>query len=175
MDEPLTVVVVDGLWAQRVDVHGLAGNEVLDAPLDLWRTTRIVGTIPGSLALVAHQWRATFRTTFDELHRLGDDRPLVYIHTHNLGDDLATLFHVDIIADMQVKRTDKILVVQRGALHGGASQLHRIHIRHWGDGTCAPHLISHLIQSRTDTLGLKLIGDGPAWTLGSESQCALLS
>ena len=175
LDQSLTVVVVDGLWAQRVDVHGLAGDEMLDATLDLWRTTRIVRTIPRCLALIAHQRRTALRTTLDKLHRLGDDGSLVDVHTHDLRDDLTAFLHIHIVADMQVETLDKILVVQRGALHGGTGQLHGIHVRHRGDGTRTPHLIGHFIQTRTGPLGLELIGDGPARTLGRKPKRSLLS
>ena len=100
MDESLPVVVLYELRPQADDVHRLTGNEMLDATLDLRRTTSIVGTIPGSLTLIAHQRGATLRTTLDERDRQCYDRPLVDIDTHNLGDDLATLFHEDSIADM---------------------------------------------------------------------------
>ena len=175
MDESLTEVIVDGLRAEGVDVHSFAGDEVLDAPLDLWRTTRIIGTIPGGLALIAYEGCAALRTALDELHRLGDDGTLIDINTHDLGDDFATLFYVDIIADVEVERADKVFIVERGALHGGACQLHRIHIGHRGDGTRTAHLISDLIQSGANAFGLELISNSPAGTLGRKAQGALLS
>ena len=148
---------------------------MFDASLDLRRTTCIVGTIPRCLTLITHQRGATLRTTLDKLHRHGDDRPLVDVHPHNLGDDLTTFLHIDIIADMQIKALDKVLIVQRGTFHSRTSQLHRIHIGYRRDGPCTSHLIGHLIQSGTHALSLELIGDGPTGTLGRKSQGALLS
>ena len=142
---------------------------MLDATFDLWRTTCIVWTIPGSLAFISYQGRAAFRTTFDKLHRLCDDGALVDVDTHNLRDNLTALLHIDIIADMQVKTLDEVLIVQCGALYGSASQLHGIHIGHRGDGTCTPHLISYLVQTGTYSFCLELISNGPAWTLGRET------
>ena len=175
MNESLTVVVVDGLRAQGVDVHRLAGNEVLNATFDLWRTACVVRTVPGSLTFIAHQGRAAFRTAFDKLHGHSHERTFFDIHAHNLGDDLTAFLHKHIVADMQVERADEVFVVQGGTLHGGTRQLHGIHIRHRCDGTRAPHLISHLVQTRTHAFCLEFIGDGPAWTLCRESQCTLLA
>ena len=170
LDESLTVIVVNGLWAQRVDVHGLAGDEVLDAPLDLWRTAGVVRTVPGSLALISHQRGAALRAALDERDGLGDDGALGDVDTHNLRDDLTAFLHVDVVADMQVERTDEVLVVQGGTLDGGAGQLHGIHIRHRGDGSRTAYLIGDLIQTGTHALGLELIGNGPARALGRETE-----
>ena len=170
LDKTLTIVVVDGFRPQRVDVHGTTGNEVLDAPLDLRRATCIVRAVPGRLSLIADEWRAAFGTALDELYGLGDDRPLVDVHPNYFRNDLASLFHIDIIADMQVETLDEVLVVERGPLHGRTRQLHGIHIGHGRDGTSTPHLIGHLVQSGADALGLELIGDGPAGTLGRETE-----
>ena len=76
---------------------------------------------------------------------------------------------------MQVEALDEVLVVQGGALHGGASQLHGVHIGHRCDGTCAPHLIGHLIETRTHALSLELIRDGPTGALGCKAEGALLT
>ena len=76
---------------------------------------------------------------------------------------------------MEIETLDEILIIQGGTLHGGTCQLHRIHIGHRRDGSSAPHLISHLIQTGADTFGLELIGNGPTRTLSSESECALLA
>ena len=140
---------------------------MLNAPFDLWWTPRIVRTVPGCLALIAHKRCATFRTAFDKLHGLCHEGSLVDIHAHNLWDDLATFLHKHVVADVQVERADKVLVIQGGSLHGGTRQLHGIHIRHRCDGTRAPH--------RTHAFCLEFIGDGPAWTLCRESQCTLLA
>ena len=174
MDQSLTVVVIDGFGTKGVDVHGLAGNEVFDATFDLWWTPRIVRTIPGSFTLVSDERCSTFRTAADELYRHRDDRALVDIDPHNLRDNLAAFLYVDIIADVQVEALDEVLVVQGGTLDGCASQLNRIHIRHRGNGTRAPHLIGYLIQPCTYTFGLELIGDGPTRALRCESKRTLL-
>ena len=148
---------------------------MLDASLDLWRTTCIVRTVPGGLSLIAHQGGATFWTAFDELDRLCDNRTLIDIDANNLGDDLTTFLHIDVVADMQVEALDEVLVVQGGSFHGSTCQLHRIHIRHRRHSTSAPHLIGHFVETGADALCLELIGDGPAWTLGRETQSTLLA
>ena len=175
MNQSVTIVIIHRLRPQRIDIHGLSRDEMLDATLDLRRTTRIVRTVMGGLAFIAHQLSATFRTMGDELHRLCDDGTLVEIHPHDLRDDLPTLLHIDIIADMQVETADEILVVQRGAFHGCSCQLHRVHIGHWRYCSCTPHLISHLIQSGAGPFSLELIGNGPPRTLCRETQGTLLS
>ena len=148
---------------------------MLDTPLNLRRTTRIVRTVMSGLAFIAHQLSATFRTMGDELHRLCDDGTLVEIHPHDLRNDLPTLLHIDIVADMQVETADEILVVQCGAFHRCSCQLHRVHIGHWRNRPSTSYLISHLIQSGTSPFCLELIGNGPTRTLSRESQGTLLS
>ena len=166
LDQPPAVVLVNGLRAQRVDVHGLARNEVLDASLDLRCAARVVGTVPGCLALVAHQRRAALRTALRKLHGLGNDGALVDVYANNLGDNLAALLNVHHVADMQVEATDEVLVVQRGTPHGGACQLYGLHVGNGRHGTRASHLVGDLQQSGTLALGLELIGNGPSGRLG---------
>ena len=168
-------VFIHRLGTQRHDVHRLTRDEMFYAPLYLRRTTAVVGTVVNGLALVAHQRRTAFRAACDELYGLCDDGTLVDIHPHNLGDDLAAFLHIDIVADVQVETLDEVLVVQRGALHRGASQLHGFHVGNGGNGSRASYLIGHFIQPRTGPFGLELIGDGPSRRLGRESQVPLLA
>ena len=171
----VTIVIIHRLRTKRIYVHRLAGYKVLYAAFYLWRTTCIVGAIPRSLALVANKRCSAFRTTLDELYWLGDDGALVDVNTHNLWDNLATFLHIYVITYMQVETLYKILVVQCGALYCGTSQLHRIHIGHRGDGSSTTNLIGYLVQAGANPLSLKLIGDGPSWTLGCKAQSTLLS
>ena len=67
-NEAAFIQLVDGFRAKRVDVHCPPADEMFDAPLYLWRTVAVVGTVPGCLALVAHQLCATFRTVVDEFY-----------------------------------------------------------------------------------------------------------
>ena len=143
---------------------------MLDAALDLWRTSSIVRTIPRCLALVAYQGRAALRTALDKLDGLRDDGALVDVDTHDLRDDLTAFLHVDVVADMQVEGPDEVLVVERGALDGGSRQLHGIHVCHGGDGSCTTYLIGHLVETGTHALGLELIGDRPTGALRRETE-----
>ena len=175
LDKSLTIVVVDGLRTQRVDVHRLTGYEMFDTTFDLWRTTGIVRTIPCCLALISHQRSATLRTAFDELYRLCDDRTLVDIHTDYLWDNLTTFLYIYVVAYMEVEALDEILVVEGGSFYDGTSQLDRIHICHRGDGSSTTYLIGHLIKTGAYSLCLELICDGPARTLCREAKRALLA
>ena len=166
MDNPALIVFIHGLRTKRIDIHRLTGNEMFDASLNLWRTTGIVGTIPCSLALIAHQRCATFRTALDELYGLRDDRTLINVHTHNLGDNLTTLFHIDHITDVEVETTDKILVIQRCTLHDSTCQLYRFHVGNRRHRASTTYLVSHFQQTRAFTLSLEFIGDCPARALG---------
>ena len=100
MDESAAEVLIDGLWTEGVYVHSLAGDEVLDAALNLRRTASVVGAVPGGLTLITDEWCAALRTALDELHGLGDDGTLVNIDPHNLGDNLTTLLDIDVVADV---------------------------------------------------------------------------
>ena len=175
MNQSVAVIVIDGFRSEGVDVHGLAGDEVLDTSLDLRWTAHIVRTIVGSLSFHPHEGSPALRTNGDKPHGLCIRIAPSSVHADNLGDDLPTLFHIDIISDMKVESPDEILIVEGGSLHCCACQQHGLHVGHGSDGSRAPYLVRHLTQTGTGPFRLVFVGDGPTWALGGESQDALLA
>ena len=96
------------------------------------------------------------------------------VNAGNLRDNLARLFHIDVVADVQVQAGQNVGVVERGTAHDGAGQLHGVHDGNGGDSAGASHLIGHVDERRAGPLGLKLVGDGPARTLRRIAKVLLL-
>ena len=92
-----------GFRTETINVHRLARNEMLNAPLDLRRTLRVVGAIVCRLAFIAHQGSATFGTRCAE-HHLGSrhKRARFGVNTHDLRNDFTRLFYIHIVAEMKV-------------------------------------------------------------------------
>ena len=174
-DEPLTEIVVDGLRAETVDVHGLAGYVVFDAALYLRRTSAVVRAVVGRLALRTDKLSAALRAAGDETDGLGARLTAVLVDADNLRDNLPTLLDIDIVAEVEIERTDEVFVVERRATHRRTGQLDGLHV---GDGRHMPRtadLKCHLTQTGALPFGLELICDGPARTLCRIAEDALLA
>ena len=148
---------------------------MLYASLYLWRTTRIVRTVVGSLAFVSHKRSSTFRTSLDELNRHCILLTFLYSYAYNLGYNLTTFLYIHIITDMQIKATDEILIVQCGTLYDSTSQLYGVHIGYRSHSTGSSDLIGDFIESCASPFGLKLICYCPTRRLGCISKSTLLA
>ena len=146
VNQSLLIELVDGFRSQSFDVHGTAADEMLD-----------------------------FRTVCDESYLLASFRTCVLIHSRNLRNDFAALFHVHHIAQMQVERFDDVGIVERCTFHHRTRKLNRFQIGHGGYRSRTSHLICHLQQFGASLFRLKFISDGPARRLGREAQVALLA
>ena len=175
MYQPPFIEGIYGLRAEGVDVHGATRDKVLYAPLNLWRTARVVRTIVDCLALHALKQGSAFRTVGDKLYRLGRSITLALIDTHYLRDNLTTFLYIHVVALMKVERAYKVFVVESGTAHLGASQLHGLHISHRGYGTRSAHLVCNLEQLGAYALSLVFIGNSPARTLSRHAQRTLLA
>ena len=172
--QPPAEVFVHRLRAEAVNVHGLARYEVLYSPLYLRRAASVVGAVVGGLALVAHERRAALRAAVNKPYRLHARRARLGVNAHNLRYYLASLLHIHVVAQVKVEAAYEVLVVQRGAAHRSAGQLHRLHVGHWRHRARAPHLEGHLGEPRALALGLELVGYRPARALRRVAQGALL-
>ena len=165
---------VDLAFAEGVDVHGLAGDEVLQPALDLRGAVVGVGTEDARLALGLLQRGAADRAVRDERHPLRVGKPVLQVHTHDFGDDFAALFHKETVALADVHLPHEVAVVEGGAFHDGARQRHRAEIGHGCDDACPAHLEIDAEQFRGDAVGLELVGDGPSRALGCGAHLPLL-
>ena len=175
MNKSTTEIFINGLRSKRVDVHGSTGNEMFYPALDLRWTSSIVRTIMCGFALISHKFGATLGAMGYKLNRLRPWLTTVGVDAHNLRNDLATLLHIHIIADVKIEAAYEIFVVKRGATHRGASKLHRLHVGNGRHGSCTANLIGDLVKAREGAFSFKLIGYSPSRTLCSEAQLSLLS
>ena len=156
------VVFVHHFRSQAFDVHRIARNEVLNAPLAL-RRTGIIGTVGGRLALIAYEWGAALRTFVHEFHRCAEMRTALFlVYSDDLRNDLASFLYVNPISEMQVQLPNDVFVVKRSTFHHRSRQQYRFHIRDGSDRTCSAHLEGHLVEAGQCPLRLKLVGDGPS-------------
>ena len=175
VNQSLLIELVDGFRSQPFDVHGTAADEMLDAALYLCGATVFVRAVMCGFVLVAYQSAAAFRTVCDESHLLASFRTCVLVHSRNLRNDFAALFHVHHIAQMQVERLDDVGIVERSTFHHRTRKLNRFQIGHGSYRSRTSHLIRHLQQFGASLFRLKFISDGPARRLGRETQVALLA
>ena len=175
MNQAFLIELVDRFRAQSVDVHRLTAHEMFNLTLDLRRTCRIIGTIMGRFAFVTCQRAATFRTFIDETDLITHHKTGIHIHSNNLRNDFAALFHIHHIADVQVEPFNDVGIVQRSTLHHRTCQLNRIQIGHRCYGTCTSYLISYQIQTGTSSFSLEFISNSPTGRLGGISQITLLT
>ena len=98
--QSMTIVVVNGFWAERLYIHSLAGYEVFNASPYLWRASCIVWAIVYSLSFISYQWCATLWTNFCEGNGYCIGVSVVGIHSYNFWYYLTTFFHKDIVSKM---------------------------------------------------------------------------
>ena len=175
MNQAFLIELVDGFRAQSVNIHRFATHEMLYLALDLRRTCRIIGAIMGRFALITCQRTAAFRTFVDETDLIAYHKTGIHIHTYNLRNDFAALFHINHIANMQVESFDDVGIMQGSTFHHRTGQLNRIQIGHRCYSTSTSDLICHHIQSGACPFCLELVGYRPTGRLGCISQIALLT
>ena len=185
-DQPLLVEQHDRLLADALDVHGALADEVLDALHEL-RRARAVGTAHGDLTGLAHGLGAAGRA--DVGHRpLGQGEvPLLAAHpppfgvvglpgrhgTDDLRDDVAGALQDHVVAGPDVLAPDVVLVVQRRALHGDASDEHRLEHGEGREHAGPPHVDLDAVQPGRHRGRRELEGDRPAGIVRDAPQGAL--
>ena len=156
------VVFVHHFRSQALDVHRIARNEVLNAPLAL-RRTGIVGTVSGRLTFVAYEWGTTLRTFMHEFHRCAEVRIALFLgYSDDLRNDLTCLLHIYPISEMQVQLPNDVFVMKRSTFHHRSRQQYRFHICDRSDRTGSSHLEGHFVEAGQCPLCLELVGDGPS-------------
>ena len=148
---------------------------MLYATLYLRRTSRVVRTVVYCLVLIAYKRSAAFRTSVYESYGFGIIWSFFHCHSDNLRNNLSSLFHVYVVADMKIEAAYEVLVVKCSTLHYGSSQLHGVHVSHRRYGSGATHLIRYAVEAGACTFRLELIGDCPTRRLGCIAQSLLLS
>ena len=94
-------------------------------------------------------------------------------HAHDFRDHVARAPDDHRVADHHVLAPDLVLVVQRGIGDGHAADEHRLEASHRRDGAGAPDLHVDADDFGRHLLGRELVGDGPAWLAGHESERVL--
>ena len=143
MEQSLFVQQVNGLFAQALDVHGAAADEVYHLPFYLRRTSLLIRAPPCRLSLHAHQFCAALRTLRREMVVVVQGRNALCLPRY-LRDNLPAFLYKDHVSRADLQRADEVLVVQRGALDDSAGEVHRLEVRHRRYHARAPHLISYL-------------------------------
>ena len=123
------------------DVHGLAAEEVDQLALGLGGAAIGVGAEPLGFAFRLHQGRTAVRTGGRE-NRLHSARSTFRgLYARNFRDNLATLFHIDPVSQVQVQGAHLVFVDQGGPFDGGAGQEDRFQVGYRRHGSRASYLI----------------------------------
>ena len=126
-------------------------------------------------ALVADECGAALRTRLNVAVRFGSQLgcACIAVDINDFGDDLPSFLHVHKVAHPDVELGDLIGVVERRAFYSCPGEQHRFEVGDGRDGACATDLVGDGIEARAHPLGLELVGNGPARSLGRHAQAAL--
>ena len=175
MNQPFLIKLVNSLRTEAFYVHGSAADEVLYLTLYLRRTSCFVRTIESGFVFVSDKLASALRTVSDELYLFRISAARIDVYSRDFRDNLAALFYVYHIADMEVERRYDVGIMKRRASYGGTRELYRVKICHGRYRSGTSHLISHLVQSGQCSFGLEFISYCPSRRLGGVTQIALLA
>ena len=111
----------------------------------------------------------------DERNWLATGLALFFVNPNNLGDDFASLFHIEHVTLVDVQLFDDVCIVQRCAFDDGAAQQHWVKVSHRCDDTRAAHLEGHELQPGAFAFRGELIGNRPSRGFGRGAQVELLA
>ena len=137
---------------------------MLDASSDLGGAVRIEAAHGGEFRF-AKDLASARRAGVRHLEFLLPARAYRGIDPDHRGNHLAGFFDEDPIADADVLAGDLFLVVQGGAGHAAAGDLHGLKFGHRGEGTHASDLHRNTVEFRPCAFGLVFVSHGPAWGL----------
>ena len=130
----------DSLFAERLYLHRLARNKVNYTSNNLrWATLRIWAVV-FSLALDTHKRGTALWAVGDILKRYALRTSLGEFNARNLGDNLATLLHIDHIAKSDIEQGNLFSIMERCTLNCCTCQMHRLQIGNGSNSTRATHL-----------------------------------
>ncbi len=139
---------------------------MLDTSFYLWWTILVVGAVVHGFILVPYQRSATIGTTGDKPHLVPDKETGLFIHSCDLGYDFTAFFHVNPVADVQIKCKNGIFVVQGSPFYGCSRKQNRFKVGYGCYCTGASHLVSNGLQTGKGLLGIEFVSNGPPGELG---------
>ena len=160
--------LIDQLFAQPFDVHGVAGRREPDSLPDLRRALRI-RTADVDASFVLHDWRLALGANRGK-RKLGELRRSQVFDPHDVRNDLARLLHDDNVPDPDVLADDFVGVVQTGPADDRSRELHRLQFRNRRDRARFAHLHVNRQQFGGRLVLFKLVGHDPSRALGTGPQ-----
>ena len=167
---------LDQLFAQSLDVEGVARREMLEALDRLRRTDERAGAaahdvrFAGLLVDLAQSRRAADRAGLGEDIGLRVRRPLVEHDREHLRDDVAGALHHHRVADAHVLARDLVLVVQGGVGDDDAADGHGLELGDRRERAGAADLDVDRLDDRHRLLGWELVRDRPARRARDEAE-----
>src|SRR5690349_15683762 len=133
--------------------------------------TAMVGFAFGTDNMPAADW-----TSVRHFERLVPARvAFVLNYPRDLGDNVATAFDFDPIADLHAQALNLIHVVQCRAAHGRTADGHRFQFRYWREFSGAPNLYMNAFNlSDPSTRGI-FVRDRPARSLSCKAKLTMQS
>ena len=166
----------DQLFAQSLDVEGVAGCEMLEAFDRLRRTDERAGAAahdvryPRLLVDLAQSRRAADRAGLGEDIGFRFRRPLVEHDREHLRNHVAGALHQNRVADAHVLARNLVLVVQGGVGDDDAADGHGLELGDWRERAGAADVDLDRLDDRRRLLGRELVRDRPARRARDEAE-----
>ena len=139
-DEPVLVEQLDPLFAQPLNVEGIARGKMTQPLHRLGGADEPAGAAPRHLALFAHGVAAAFRAALRKHEGLGVLWPLFHDDADDLRDHVARALHDHRVTDPNVLARDLVLIVERRARDCDAPDMNRLEFRHRRQRASPPDL-----------------------------------
>ena len=153
---------LDLLGAEALDIEGVPGDEMAQPLQRLGRADQTAGAAAHRFALLPHRVAAALRADGGRNEGLAPGRPPLFDYPDHLRDHVAGALDDDRIAGADVLAGDLILVVERRAGDGDATDMHRLELGDRSQRAGASDRDRDAVQNRLGLLGRELVSDGPA-------------
>src|SRR5688572_27887172 len=149
-------------FAQRVNVHGLALNEMFNATFNLRRAAKNVWAIKRGFAFDPHQFSSTLGAPGDIHDRFCIRVALLTINSSYFWNNLSALFNKNIISDMEIQPRDFICIMQRGTFNSGTRQEDGFKLSNRCHSASSSYLITNAVEPCAHILSLIFVSYCPS-------------
>ena len=142
LDQSEAIKLINGLFPQRVNIHGFALDEVFDPPFDLRGATIDIWAVEGRFSLgiapgLYHIQGIAGCTLTGFVLRCSSGQ----VYARHFRYDFTALFHKDVIANAEVKAGNFIGVVKGGPLHSRSGKKNGLQFCNRCYRACSAYLV----------------------------------
>ena len=122
-------------------IHSLSAEEMDQAAFDLRRAAGLVRAECLCFGLVLYKSCTAVGTCLREVGEDDVSASLAEFDSCDFRDDFSSLFHIDVVADVDVVDLHLLLIVERRSFHDCSAELDRFEVCDRGHCTCAADLV----------------------------------